>query len=136
MYIQTSKPDHPVIVAVCTNDYDGNAERLLAEREAYFFPPFARMISLTIKHREAETALDAARGLALALQAKFGRMVTGPVQPAVARVSNLFMQEIVLRIPKTTNPSQVKSLMMADVNGMLADMRFRSVVVRIDVDPY
>lgn len=136
VYIQTSKPDHPVIVAVCTNDYEGNAERLLAEREAYFFPPFARMISLTIKHREAETALDAARGLALALQAKFGRMVTGPVQPAVARVSNLFMQEIVLRIPKTTNPSQVKSLMMADVNGMLADMRFRSVVVRIDVDPY
>lgn len=136
VYIQTSDTGHPVVKAVCANDYEGNAERLLAEREAYFFPPFSRMISLTVKHRDAQTALDAARGLGMALQAKFGNLVRGPIPPAVARVSNLFMQEIVLRIPKTANPVQFKSLMMADVNAMLADMRFRSVVVRIDVDPY
>lgn len=136
VYIQTSNPEHPVVRAICANDYEGNADRLLNERKAYFFPPFARMISLTVKHKDATTALDAARALAMALQAKFGRMVTGPMAPVVARVSNLYMQEIILKIPRTASPTQVKTLMMNDVNALIAEARFRSVVVRIDVDPY
>ncbi len=136
VYIQTSNPEHPVVCAICANDYEGNAERLLNERKAYFFPPFARMISLTVKHKDATTALDAARTLAMALRAKFGRMATGPMAPVVARVSNLYMQEIILKIPRTASPTQVKSLMMNDVNTLIAEARFRSVAVRIDVDPY
>lgn len=136
VYIQTSNPEHPVITAIGSNNYEGNAARLLAEREAYFFPPFSRMISLTVKHRDATTALDAARSLAMTMQYQFGNMVMGPVAPAVGRVSNLYMQEIILKIPKSASPAKVKSLMMEDVNAMIADMRFRAVVVRIDVDPY
>lgn len=135
VYIQASRPGHPVVACVERNDYEGNAERLLAEREAYGFPPYARLVSLTVKHRDAPTALDAARVLAQSLMAKFGEMARGPIAPAVGRVASLFLQEIVLKIPKSAPPSQVKSLMMADVNAMLADARFRSVVVRIDVDP-
>lgn len=136
VFIQAAKPSHPVIACVVNNDYEGNAGRILAEREAYRFPPFGRMVSLTVKHRDALTALDAARGLALSLQARLGSMVSGPIAPAVARVSNLYMQEIVVKVPKTASPTKVKAIMMADVNAMLADLRFRSAAVRIDVDPY
>lgn len=135
VYIQASRPGHPVVECAARGDYEGNAERLLAEREAYAFPPFARLVSLTVKHRDASTALDAARVLAQGLIAKFGEMARGPIAPAVGRVANLFLQEIVLKIPKSASPAQVKGLMMADVNVLLADARFRSVVVRIDVDP-
>lgn len=136
VFIQAAKPAHPVISCVVANDYEGNARRILAEREAYHFPPFGRLVSLTVKHRDAQTALDAARGLALALQSRLGPMVSGPIAPVVARVSNMYMQEIVVKVPKTASPAKVKAIMMADVNAMLADLRFRSAVVRIDVDPY
>ncbi len=136
VYIQTYKPEHPVIQSVRNGDYEGNAARLLEERKSYHFPPFYRLMSLTVKHRDQLTALDAARVLAQSLAAKFGNIVSGPIQPVVGRVSNLYMQEITIKMPRTASPSQVKGLMMADVNALLAEQRFRSASVRIDVDPY
>ena len=136
VYIQTYKPEHPVIQSVRNGDYEGNAERLLAERRNYRFPPFSRLMTLTVKHRDQMTALDAARTLAQSLTAKFGNIVSGPIQPVVGRVSNLYMQEIMVKMPRTASPSQVKTAMMADVNAILAEPQFRSASVRIDVDPY
>ena len=136
VYIQTYKPEHPVIQSVRNGDYEGNAERLLAERRNYRFPPFSRLMTLTVKHRDQMTALDAARTLAQSLTAKFGNIVSGPIQPVVGRVSNLYMQEIMVKMPRTASPSQVKTAMMADVNAILAEQQFRSASVRIDVDPY
>lgn len=136
VYIQVNKPAHPVIEAVRVGNFEGNAGRLMAERQAYHFPPFYRLMTLTIKHRDAATALDAARVLAQQLMAKFGNIVCGPIQPLVARVSNLYMQEITIKMPRTASPSQVKKLMMDDVNALLAEQQFRAAVVRIDVDPY
>ena len=49
---------------------------------------------------------------------------------------NLYMQEIMVKMPRTASPSQVKTAMMADVNAILAEQQFRSASVRIDVDPY
>lgn len=136
VYIQASRPDHPVIECVRKGDYEGNIARLAVERRNYHFPPFFRLINITVKHRDQLTALDAARTLAQALMARFGGIVTGPIQPVVARVSNLFMQDITIKMPRSAHPAQVKAIMMAEVNNMLADLRFRSSVVRIDVDPY
>lgn len=136
VYIQAGKPSHPVIECVRTCDFEGNARRLMEERRAYHFPPFYRLMTLTVKHRDEQTALDAARVLAQSLTAKFGGIVAGPIQPPVARVSNLYLQEITLKMPRSASPSQVKAVMMADVNAILAEQMFRSAVVRIDVDPY
>lgn len=134
--IQTGKPSHPVIECVQKNDYEGNARRMLAERQMYSFPPFTRLISLIVKHREQSTCLDAARNLSAALMSSFGQMVHGPIQPVVARISNLYMQEIMLKMPRQASPRQVKQIMMQHVNALLADQRFHSAIVRIDVDPY
>lgn len=136
VFIQTGRPEHPVVQNVKDNDYAGNAARLMKEREAYGFPPFTRLISLTVKHRDQQTDLYAARTLAQMLGQRFGSMVYGPIQPVVSRVSSLYLQEITLKIPRQASPAQVKSLMMEQVNALLAEERFRSVTVRIDVDPY
>ncbi|MGN0029630.1 MAG: primosomal protein N' [Marinilabiliaceae bacterium] len=136
VYIQVSRPDHPVIESVRVCDYEGNAARLMEERRAYHFPPFYRLMSLTVKHRDQATALDAARTLSQWLKAKFGNTVSEPVQPPVGRVSNLYLQEITIKMPRTASPSQVKAMMMDDVNKLLAEQQFKAATVRIDVDPY
>ncbi len=52
MVIQTSEPGHPVIRQVAAGDYDGMARAQLAEREAFFYPPYARLTLLTLRHRD------------------------------------------------------------------------------------
>ncbi len=136
VFIQVNKTEHPVIAAVAKNDFEGNAERLLAERRAYQFPPFYRMISLVVKNKDLSIDLDAALVLAQMLRDKFGNIVTGPLKPVVARVSQFYMQEISLKVSKASSPTQVKALMMNEINMLLADQRFRGTIVRIDVDPY
>ena len=136
VFIQVNKPEHPVIANVVNNDYDANAKRLLAERQLYKFPPFYRLISLVVKHRDAHVDYDAARNLAAALQSRFGHMVSGPIPPLVGRISNLFLQEISIKMPRSAQPRDVKRIMMDCVNAILADQRFRGTIVRIDVDPY
>ncbi len=136
VYIQTSNPGHPVVTCVREGDYEGNAKRILGERDAYHFPPYSRLMTLTVKHRDSATTQDGARILAQQLMGHFGNMVSGPIQPVVARVSNLFMQEITIKMPRSAPPQQVKAIMMNDVNTLLAESRFKSMVVRIDVDTY
>ena len=136
VFIQSAKPGHPVLKDVTHNDYDSSAQRLLAERQAYRFPPFSRLVSLTIKHRDQQTALHAAQAITGMLRNVLGSNVSEPVQPVVGRVSNLYLQEISIRIVKSAQPNEVKNIMMQHVNTILADSAFKGLVVRIDVDPY
>lgn len=136
VYIQASNPGHPVIESVRAGDYEGNASRLMEERRAYHFPPYYRLMTLTVKHRDQSTALDAARILAQSLTTRFGGIVSGPIQPLVGKVSNLYLQEITIKMPRTASPSQVKTIMMGDVNALLAEPQYKAATVRIDVDPY
>ncbi len=136
VYIQTSKPAHPVVQNVREGDFEGNAKHITEERMAYHFPPFYRLMTLTVKHRDQMTAFHGATILAQSLMKRFGNIVSGPIMPVVGRISNFFMQEITIKMPRSASPSQVKALMMEDVNALLAEQQFRATVVRIDVDPY
>ena len=134
--IQTAKPTHPVVADVVAHDYDKSSQRLLAERNAYHFPPYYRMINLLVKHVEPHVCGEAAMALAMSLRSVFGGSVGGPFQPYITRISNFYLQEISLRVPKSAQPSQVKLILMQHVNSLLADPRYRSALVRVDVDPY
>src|SRR3954465_10514432 len=50
--IQTQQPGHWVINDVVANNYNAFYTRDLAERNKFGYPPFSRMIELTIKHKE------------------------------------------------------------------------------------
>ena len=50
--IQTSDPQHFIIDKVVLNDYEGMYETELTQRKQFRYPPFIRMIKITIKHRD------------------------------------------------------------------------------------
>ncbi|MCM1302282.1 MAG: primosomal protein N', partial [Bacteroides cellulosilyticus] len=50
--IQTAEPGHPVIRQVAAGDYEAMARMQLADREAFFYPPYARLTALTLRHRD------------------------------------------------------------------------------------
>ena len=52
--IQTYNPNHNIIQQVTHNDYEGMYKEQLYERQIYNYPPFFRLIKLTLKHRDFE----------------------------------------------------------------------------------
>ncbi len=58
--IQASKINHPVLLFVQQHDYKKFYEHEIAERKQFFYPPFSRLIRLTLKHKIKEVVQDAA----------------------------------------------------------------------------
>lgn len=134
--LQTSDTEHPVIKDVVNNNFIHHYNQQIAEREAYRYPPFYRLINITIKHKEWNCAARGAHSLAQVLTGIFGWRVLGPQEPPINRIATLFLQRITLKVERNSNPSQVKALMMTAVNQILAEDQFKRLVIQIDVDPY
>lgn len=136
VYLQTRDVQNPVVVNVMDNDFDKNAREQLSERNLFHFPPFYRMLNITIKHRDFQSAYMAAYELGNNLRSLFGARVLGPQEPPVNRIANMYLQRIILKIEKQSSPQQMKRLMMETVNRLIGSGNHKGVVIQIDVDPY
>lgn len=136
VYLQTRQADHPIIKHIIDNNYEAHAKEQLKEREMYHYPPFDRMINITIKHKEHETARYAAFEASQRLRSIFGNRVLGPQEPEINRIATYFLQRIIIKVDKQSSPSKVKYIMMQCMNELIAQQQYRSVLFQVDVDPY
>ncbi len=134
--IQTRNVDQWVIQKVIDGDYDYVLERELKERHEYSYPPFARLIRLTFVHRESELVDHcSARYYERLIEFLDPKFVLGPEYPAVKRIKNRYLKDIVLKIMPPQSPSEFKSKLVALNRSFFADAEFRAVRLVIDVDP-
>jgi primosomal protein N' (replication factor Y) len=107
----------------------------VAERKQFRYPPFTRMIKLTIKHKEQGVALSAAAELGTwFFKSLFGNY-TGPETPAIGRVNNYYIQQFWIRIPQELPPPQVKRYLLDCSHALTSQQKYKMVRVSIDVDP-
>lgn len=133
--LQTRSMDYPIIAQVMHNDFEGMVETQLAERQLFHYPPYYRLIYVYLKNRN-ESLLDLmARTMAQKLQAIFGQRILGPDKPPVARIQTLFIRKIVVKIEYQAPMTRVRELLVQVQKDMLADDRFKSLIVYYDVDP-
>ena len=133
--IQASKINHPVLLFLQEHDYEKFYENEIAMRKQFFYPPFSRLIRLTLKHKIKETVFDAAEVLNSSLKKHFDYIV-GPAAPVVNRIRSLYLMEILIKLPKDSAHIQVqKKVINNSIDLLKADKRFRSVVIIPDVDP-
>lgn len=109
--IQTSEPENPVLRWVVSGDYESMARSQLAERRTFFYPPYARLVVLTLRHGEAEVLRRAATELADLLRRRFSNRVFGPNTPPVDRVRNESIAEILLKIESGASMSRARELL-------------------------
>ncbi|MGB1217181.1 MAG: replication restart helicase PriA, partial [Saprospiraceae bacterium] len=102
--IQTYQVDHPVIKDVLANDFENFKLRELNERKQFNYPPFQRMIKITLKHKKRMTCYQAAELFAKALKKRLGGRVVGPAEPGIPRIRSLYHQDIMIKLE---NKSQV-----------------------------
>ena len=134
--IQTYNPLHQVIQDVVHLDYAHLFAEQIQERRVFRYPPFYRLIEVTLKHRDAAVLDAAADWLAAALRGAFGTRVMGPEYPMVSRVRALYLKVVTLRFAQGEPVAEAKRLAMRMADDLVKREGWSSVAVHFDVDPY
>jgi primosomal protein N' (replication factor Y) len=133
--IQTMNPAHPVLQHVARHDYIGMYAEEIEKRKQFFYPPFSRIIDIHFRHKERDVVFDAANVFANALQIPYGKYIVGPAEPVVNRVRNMFLMEMLLKLPRDSQLiAKCKSDILKECASLHADRRFRKVIIVPDVD--
>ncbi|MBA3706852.1 MAG: primosomal protein N', partial [Bacteroidetes bacterium] len=133
--IQTQNPDHVIIQDVIENNFLSMYTQQLSDRKDFNYPPYYRLIEITLIHKEIEMVNASAKYLADELKRHFQKRVLGPEFPLVSRIRNLYHKNILLKIERDASVAQVKKI----VNDLLVQFKtksdYKSVRVQMDVDP-
>ena len=133
--IQTGDPDHWVIQLVSEHDYKSFYKNEIIERENYHYPPFYKLINLTVKHANLNLVNLAAKNLADMLRPTFKERVIGPEFPIIQRIKNQYLKEVKLKIERSAPEKQVKEKLNKILEEFFVHVDHKKVRVVIDVDP-
>jgi len=133
--VQTYNPHHQIIQQVSTGDYEGMYKEQLEDRYQYQYPPYFRLIRLTLKCRDYSKTNEAAEWLARALENVFDRYVLGPEFPPVARIRNEYYKNILIKIPQKQSLGKTKNMVHRILTSFKAIGAYRAVKVVVNVDP-
>ena len=134
--IQTSQPEHSVISYLQEGNYGVFAEHELQQRYQFAYPPFTRILAVTLKHKKYEVCKRAANLLATACKKISGLQVLGPQAPVIGRIQTYYIMELTLKMERSAQTLEIKSA----VNNAIAKVRqaegLKSVIINPDMDPY
>jgi primosomal protein N' (replication factor Y) (superfamily II helicase) len=134
--IQTTNPKHPVLEWVQQHDYKKLYQSELGARKQFNYPPFSKLIQITFKHRQKHIAETAAQIMANVLAKEFPDQISGPAEPVIGRIRNMYIIELLLRVPKDSkSAAYAKMLVQQQMAILQTDKMYRAVIIHPDVDP-
>lgn len=133
--IQTYNPSHWIFDLVRRSDYAAFFEREIAERQQFGYPPFVRLVRITIRHRDDEVAEEAGRVLATRISVLDPGQVLGPERPHIPRINTYFLRQILVKLYRTPSLMQTKERLYLTCRELVQESGFKSVRLTIDVDP-
>lgn len=134
--IQSSRPEHAVFQYIMNNQYEDFYVHELEERHTFRYPPATRMIRLVCRHKQRDIAMQGAAALYQKLSELLGQRVLRPQSPAVSRIRNLFLQEMIIRLegsPREMNT--LKTVIRREMDRLMDQKAFKGIYVHADVDP-
>jgi primosomal protein N' (replication factor Y) len=133
--VQVANTKHPVLAYVKAHDYKNFFAQELQGRQQFFYPPYSRIILITFKHTLKDVAENAAHLFALNLKKDFNKYLVGPAAPAVGRVRNQYLIEVLLKLPKDAQTINLaKTAIQQQTIILHSNKKFRSVIIIADVD--
>ena len=133
--LQTKQKEVSVIGQVVRNDYTSLYKELIAERQAFHYPPYYHLTYVFLRHRQENVVNTAAIEMGSRLRQWFGGRVLGPDKPAVAKVKSQNIRKLVLKLENGIDMKKVREYLLLAQTQMLADKRYSSLQVYYDVDP-
>ena len=133
--LQTRQPKLPVVDYVVRGDYKALYRDLIAERQAFRYPPYFHLVYVFLKHRQDGVVEAAAHELGAWLRQWFGGRVLGPDKPSVAKVKQQNIRKLVMKLELGIDMKRVREYLLMAQRQMLADKRYASLQIYFDVDP-
>jgi primosomal protein N' (replication factor Y) len=135
--IQTANPSQAIFQKVIDNDYQALYEHEIEERRKYGFPPFVRVIRVTVKHLEEKISEEAAIVLAREFRDRLGASyVLGPEVPYIFRIRNQFLNEVHIKLDRDHMSLKAAKAQVGEAI-FLTSLRkeFKGLRIVADVDP-
>lgn len=133
--IQTSQPENPVLQQVVAGDYEAFARDALHERAVFGYPPYSRIVSITLRHADSRTLCDAAQDTAARLRTVFGADVLGPQAPAVEFTAGRHNSVIMVKVRRDVPMSEARRSIAAAIEAVSRDKRYKGIHIIPNVDP-
>lgn len=134
--IQTYNPYHQILQQVSNTNYTAMYKEQLQERWQFHYPPYYRVIKITLKHKDYQKVDAGIHWLGKALQNVFRENVLGPSAPAISRIRNQYIKNLVIKIPPKQSLGKTKQQIGKIKNTFDAVKEFRPIRFIIDVDAY
>ena len=131
--IQTWQSDYPVLKDAAAGKYD--SATLLEQRRVFTFPPFVRLISLTVRDNYEGRVFTMASEIKARLSKMSGIEFMGPMTPAINKIQGYFITVFWIKLAKNASAKAAKKR----VSAMIEDLRTfikPPVDIVVDVDPY
>lgn len=135
VFLQTKNKDLSIIRQVVENDYQGFYEALLEERRLFSYPPFHRLVYVFLRHRHDDVVETAGIEMGSRLRQGLGDRILGPDKPSIARVKNLHIRKIVIKLENGIDQKAVRLYLRTVQQQLLQDKRYAALQVCYDVDP-
>lgn len=134
--IQTYNPNHNTIQQVVNTDFAGMYKEQLYDRKIYYYPPYFRLIKLTLKHRDFEKLKEGSMWLYQVMRQNMDIPVLGPEEPPISRIRNEYIRTIMVKIPANQSLMVIKKTIQKMLNSFEAVSQYRSIKVTVNVDFY
>ncbi len=135
VYVQTNQPEHAVINHVLADNYLQFYQSQINEREQFHYPPFTRVIELSVVSKDVVVVNDIAQQLANQLKPLFGGMMLGPEFPLVAKIKDQYHKRILLKINREYSPTQVRNLLKQEMDTLQYNNKKSIYRLQVDADP-
>ena len=134
--IQTYNPGHAIVSSILAQDYGAFYSSEIEERRLFNYPPFTRMIKLTVKSRDHNAVSSAVDSLYSILLEKLGHhVVLNPITPLVSRIRDRYLRELYLKVGRTKDIASVKKLVRLGIHQIVTAKKNKSISIIIDIDP-
>ena len=134
--IQTYNVNHSIIQQVTFNNYDVMYKEQLYERQIYKYPPYFRLIKITLKHKDFDKLKEGSMWLYQVMQQNLGIPVLGPEEPGINRIRNEYIRTILIKIPQVSSIINTKKTIQKILNSFEVISQYRTIKVSINVDFY
>ncbi|PIU84119.1 MAG: primosomal protein N' [Elusimicrobia bacterium CG06_land_8_20_14_3_00_38_11] len=128
--IQTDNPEHYAIKYAAEFDYESFYEHEAAYREEFLWPPFIKLISITLSGKNEKTVISQSEKLAEKLDGITELTVLGPVPKTASYLASKHRWQILLKLKESDFP-----VVRAGLLRIANSHRKKDVNVVFDVDP-
>ena len=134
--VQTYNPNHNTIQQVVNNDYLAMYKEQLYDRQIYHYPPYYKLIKLTLKHRDFEKLKEGSTWLYQVMKQNLFIPVLGPEEPVISRIRNEYIRTILIKIPQNQSLQGTKKTIQKILNSFDTIAHYKSIKIAINVDFY